>query len=105
MKFTSKEDVARIRISSEQQNSTVRYSISDNGVGFEMDYVDKVFGVFQRLHSTRDFEGTGVGLAIVQRVILRHGGRVSAEGKTGEGAIFSFTLPHKPIHSPDNAEK
>lgn len=93
IKYTSKEETAQITVSCEEQENFIEYSIIDNGVGFDMAYVDKLFGVFQRLHPEEEFDGTGVGLAIVQRIVGRHTGQVRAEGKVDEGAKFYFTLP------------
>lgn len=91
-KFTAKQPSARIEVGSTEIDSEIAYFVRDDGVGFEMEYADKLFGAFQRLHSSGEFDGTGIGLATVQRVIHRHGGRVWAESTPGHGATFFFTL-------------
>jgi PAS domain S-box-containing protein len=93
IKYTRPKPNSQIEISSRVEDRAIVYGVKDNGVGFDMKYVGKLFGIFQRLHAEDDFEGTGVGLALVQRIVHRHGGRVWAEGKVNEGAAFYFTLP------------
>jgi signal transduction histidine kinase len=93
LKYSGKRPGPRIEIGGEQNGTENVYWVRDNGVGFDMKYAGKLFGVFQRLHRQDEFDGTGVGLAIVQRVVARHGGRVWAEGKPGDGACFHFSLP------------
>jgi len=93
LKFTAGRERPAIRISARVEQDETVYTFQDNGVGFDMRYVDKLFGVFQRLHAVEEFQGTGVGLAIVKRVIERHGGRVWAEAVPDVGATFHFTLP------------
>ena len=92
-KYSAPRDVATIEVRGEETGDAVRYTVRDNGVGFDPDYAHKLFGVFQRLHRAEEFEGTGIGLALVKRIVDRHGGVVSARGTLGEGAEFSFTIP------------
>ena len=92
VKYSSKKEQPLISITAGEKKGKTVFSIKDNGVGFDMQFIDKLFGVFQRLHSEKEFEGNGVGLAIVQRIIAKHGGRVWAEAKQNEGAVFYFTL-------------
>jgi light-regulated signal transduction histidine kinase (bacteriophytochrome) len=93
VKFTGKQDPAVIRIRADDTPDETIIHVADNGAGFNMDYVHKLFGVFQRLHRMEDFQGTGIGLANVRRIVERHNGRVWAESVQGEGATFSFALP------------
>lgn len=93
IKYSRQKPVSIITISAAETEGGVTYSVEDNGVGFDMAYYSKLFGVFQRLQRVEDFEGTGIGLALVRRIVERHHGSVSAKGTVGEGATFSFTLP------------
>jgi light-regulated signal transduction histidine kinase (bacteriophytochrome) len=93
VKYSSRAAQPLIQVSGRRVGTENQYSVRDNGVGFDMEYAEQLFGVFQRLHRADEFGGTGVGLAIVHRVVTRHGGRVWAEGKVNHGAVFSFALP------------
>jgi PAS domain S-box-containing protein len=93
VKFAKIRDEIVVEVGAHRQEKEIVYTIKDNGIGFDMEYHDKLFGVFQRLHSAEEYEGTGIGLALVQRMIHRHGGRIWAEGAVNEGATFYFTLP------------
>jgi light-regulated signal transduction histidine kinase (bacteriophytochrome) len=93
LKFSSKRDSPLVEVGGISEESEVIYFVRDNGAGFDGKYAPRLFGVFQRLHNDTEFPGTGVGLALVHKIVTRHGGRIWADGKLGEGATFHFTLP------------
>ncbi len=107
VKFTASKDQAAIEISGKKEPSRMVYCVKDNGVGFNMNSASKLFGVFQRLHTPEEFEGNGIGLAIVQRLVRRQSGEVWTEAKPGEGASFYFSLPFAAnlVRSTTNSEK
>jgi light-regulated signal transduction histidine kinase (bacteriophytochrome) len=94
-KFTGYEARARIEVGAREEGGELAFFVRDNGAGFDQAYAGKLFGAFQRLHSMQEFKGNGIGLALVQRIVRRHGGRVWAEGAVGQGATFHFTLGKK----------
>jgi light-regulated signal transduction histidine kinase (bacteriophytochrome) len=97
VKYSHNREISRIEISATELPTETVYTVRDNGAGFDMRYVDKLFGIFQRLHRSEEFEGTGIGLANVRRIIERHGGKVWAQGQLNVGATFSFSLPKQPL--------
>jgi light-regulated signal transduction histidine kinase (bacteriophytochrome) len=96
VKYTAKKEKAVVTVMSEATTDDWIIHVKDNGAGFDMKYANKLFGIFQRLHSNEHFAGLGIGLATVRRILERHGGRIWAEGKPGEGAVFSVALPKNP---------
>jgi light-regulated signal transduction histidine kinase (bacteriophytochrome) len=93
IKYSSRREPSLIGISGRVENGEAIYTVTDNGIGFDMRYADKLFGVFKRLHSAEEYPGTGVGLAIAHRIVQRHGGRIWADSTPGAGSRFSFALP------------
>jgi light-regulated signal transduction histidine kinase (bacteriophytochrome) len=102
LKYTRRTEQAVVAVHCKENADNYEFSVKDNGAGFDMQYVGKLFGIFQRLHQKDDFEGTGIGLANVRRIVSRHGGNTWAEGELGKGATFFFTLPKLPA---DNGEE
>ncbi|MCR5880940.1 ATP-binding protein [Phenylobacterium sp. J367] len=95
IKYSAARERTEISISGEDLGRAVAYTVRDNGVGFDMAYAHKLFGVFQRLHRSEDFEGTGIGLALCKRIVDRHGGTITANSVVDGGATFTFTLPKR----------
>jgi signal transduction histidine kinase len=96
VKYTRPRPLPRIEVGARRENGAVILHVRDNGVGFDMTYAEKLFGVFNRLHRADEFPGVGVGLALTRRIVLRHGGRVWAESAADGGAVFHFALPAAP---------
>ncbi|MDX2185575.1 MAG: ATP-binding protein [Opitutaceae bacterium] len=94
LKYSRHQPVSRIQVEGRRENDCCIYSVTDNGIGFNMDHVGRLFRVFERLHNDDSIEGTGIGLATVRRIVERHGGTVTAVGRPGLGATFTFSLPH-----------
>jgi len=105
LKFTRDVPQPQVKVGARRDDGTVLYYVQDNGAGFDPAYADKMFGVFERLHAEDEFSGTGVGLAIVERVVRRHDGRVWADGEPGNGATVSFCLSCRPSSPPDDGLK
>jgi len=99
-KFTSEKSETVIEFGKTDTKNGAAYFIRDNGAGFDMNFYNKLFGVFQRLHNHTEYPGTGIGLSTVQRIIQRHGGTIWAESMPGQGATFYFTIPEKPTENP-----
>jgi signal transduction histidine kinase len=93
VKYSGKRDAALVEVDGDREGGEVRYTVTDHGAGFDPDEADRLFGVFERLHTNTEFAGTGVGLALVHRIVTRHGGHVWAKGRPGDGATFGFALP------------
>jgi len=103
VKYTGRCEVARIEVSAERSDrGDYEFAVADNGAGFDMQYADKLFGVFQRLHRASDFPGNGIGLANVRRIITRHGGKVWARAAPDQGATFHFSLPATDVAGAQN---